>query len=77
MEDGRATVTDALQSTTFRLYSSAAAPVTGAAAPRHDKNADAPNVVGRRVRIIPCRGAVGCLVAAGEDRLHVRVFEVH
>ena len=35
MEDRRATVTDALQSTTFRLYSSAAAPVTGAAAPRH------------------------------------------
>ena len=29
MEDRRATVTDALQSTTFRLYSSAAAPVTG------------------------------------------------
>ena len=35
MEDRRATVTDALQSTTFRLYSSAAAPVTGEAAPRH------------------------------------------
>jgi len=34
MEDRRATVTDALQSTTFRLYSSAAAPVTGEA-PRH------------------------------------------
>ena len=33
VEDRRATVTDALQSTTFRLYSSAAAPVTGAAAP--------------------------------------------
>jgi hypothetical protein len=33
MEDRRATVTDALQSTTFRLYSSAAALVTGAAAP--------------------------------------------
>jgi hypothetical protein len=34
MEDRRATatLTDALQSTTFRLYSSAAAPVTGAAA---------------------------------------------
>jgi hypothetical protein len=30
MEDRCATVTDALQSTTFRLYSSAAAPVTGA-----------------------------------------------
>ena len=30
MEDRRATVTDALQSTTFRLYSSAAASVTGA-----------------------------------------------
>ena len=36
MEDRRATVTDASQSTTFRLCSSAAAPtVTGAAAPRH------------------------------------------
>jgi hypothetical protein len=35
MEDRGATVTDALQSTTFRLYSSAAAPVTVAAAPRH------------------------------------------
>ena len=35
MEDRRATVTDALQSTTFRLYSSAAAPVTGTVAPRH------------------------------------------
>ena len=35
MEDRRATVTDVLQSTTFRLYSSAAAPVTGAAATRH------------------------------------------
>ena len=35
MEDRRAPVTDASQSTTFRLYSSAAAPVTGAAAPRH------------------------------------------
>jgi len=29
MEDRRGTVTDASQSTTFRLYSSAAAPVTG------------------------------------------------
>ena len=38
MEDRRATVTDALQSTTFRLYSSAAAPVTGAgvSVPRHN-----------------------------------------
>ena len=36
MEDWRATVTDALQSTTFRLYSSAAAPVTGAAADEHN-----------------------------------------
>jgi len=35
MKDLRATVTDAIQSTTFRLYSSAAAPVTGAEAPRH------------------------------------------
>ncbi len=35
MEDQRATVTDSLQSTTFRLYSSAAAPVTAAVAPRH------------------------------------------
>ncbi len=32
---GRATVTDALQSTTFRLYSSAATPVTGPRSPRH------------------------------------------
>ena len=38
---GRATVTDALQSTTFRLYSSAAAPVTGAgiSVPRHKVHA--------------------------------------
>ena len=35
MEDRLGTVTDASQSTTFRLCSSAAAPVTGAAAPRH------------------------------------------
>jgi hypothetical protein len=34
MEDMRGTVTDASQSTTFRLCSSAAAPVTGAAARR-------------------------------------------
>ena len=33
MEDRHWTVTDASQSTTFRLCSSAAAPVTGAAAP--------------------------------------------
>jgi len=35
VEDRRATVTDALQSTTFRLYSSVSAPVIGEAAPRH------------------------------------------
>jgi len=35
MEARRGTVTDASQSTTFRLCSSAAAPVTGVAAPRH------------------------------------------
>ena len=42
MEDRRATVTDALQSTTFRLYSSTAAPVTGAAAPAGTPAASVP-----------------------------------
>jgi len=36
MEDRRATVTDVLQSTTFRLYSSAAAPVTGGGGTERD-----------------------------------------
>jgi hypothetical protein len=42
MEDRRATVTDALQSTTFRLYSSASAPVTRAAAPAGTPAASVP-----------------------------------
>ena len=44
MEDRCATVTDALQSTTFRLYSSAAAPVTGATAPAGTPTASVPRL---------------------------------
>jgi len=67
MEDRRATVTDALQSTTFRLYSSAAAPVTGAAAPRQPlpRCQGTKCRPGKRLRgVNPLKGVLGLVMIA-------------
>ena len=67
MEDRRATVTDASQSTTFRLYSSAAAPVTGAAAPAGTPAASVPRhkVQARHARYSEIRNPEWAIFAEG------------
>jgi len=68
MKDRRATVTDVLQSTTFRLYSSAAAPVTGAAAPAGTPAASVPShkVQARHALYFEIRNRVCvCFITAG------------
>ena len=60
-------MTDALQSTTFRLYSSAAAPVTGAAAPRQPlpRCQGTKCRPGKRLRgVNPLKGVLGLVMIA-------------